>query len=74
MTQMPTVKGGHGPKAPVEKALAAMADIISKGKTQDNLYVSVAFPRFLYKMAAQRGWRQMIKANGGNTKDLGKCP
>ena len=74
LTQMPTVKGGHGPKAPVEKALAAMADIISKGKTQENLYVSVAFPRFLYKMAAQRGWRQMIKANGGNTKDLGKCP
>ena len=74
LAQMPTVKGGHGPKAPVEKALTAMADIISKGKTQENLYVSVAFPRFLYKMAAQRGWRQMIKANGGKTKDLGKCP
>ena len=33
--------------------------------------VSIAFPRFLYKMAAQLGWRQMIKENGGKVKDLG---
>lgn len=33
----------------------------------------LAFPRFLYKMGTQRGWRQMIKANGGKVKDLKKC-
>ena len=27
-----------------------------------------------YRMGAQIGWRQMIKANGGKTKDLGKIP
>lgn len=41
---------------------------------QENQYVSVAFPRFLYKLAAQTGWRQVIKANGGKARDLGKRP
>ena len=72
--QMPSVKNGHGPKAPVENALGAMADTIFQRKVQENKYVSVAFPRFLYQMAAQMGWRQMIKANGGKKKDLDNQP
>lgn len=71
LAQMPTMKNGHGPKAPVEKALALLADKLLQCKTQKNNYVSVAFPRFLYQMAAQMGWRQMIRANGGKAKDLG---
>lgn len=74
LMQMPTMENGHGPKAPVEQALRAMADTICAHKIQENRYVSIAFPRFLYKLAAQMGWRQMIKANGGKTKDLGKQP
>lgn len=72
--QMPKVQGGHGPRAPIEKALQAMAVSILQQETQENRYVSVAFPRFLYRMAAQMGWRQWIKANGGKAKDLGKQP
>lgn len=72
LMQMPTMENGHGPKAPVEKALRAMADTICAHGTQENQYVSIAFPRFLYRMAAQMGWRQMVKANGGKTKDLGR--
>ncbi|MDE7417837.1 MAG: NAD(P)H-dependent oxidoreductase [Lachnospiraceae bacterium] len=71
LQHMPTMKNGHGPKAPVEKALGTMADKIIQRETQKNNYVSIAFPRFLYKMAAQMGWRQEIKANGGKTKELG---
>lgn len=74
LEQLPTIENGHGPKAPVEKALNAMADKIIQRKTQQNSYVSIAFPRFLYKMAAQIGWRQQIKANGGKIKDLGNRP
>ncbi|MDE7324641.1 MAG: NAD(P)H-dependent oxidoreductase [Lachnospiraceae bacterium] len=74
LQQMPTIENGHGPKAPVEKALFAMADTICQHRIQENSYVSVAFPRFLYKMAAQMGWRKMVKANGGKVKDLGKHP
>lgn len=72
--QLPTIKNGHGPKAPIEKALGAMADKIVQCETQENHYVSIAFPRFLYKMAAQMGWRQKMKANGGKTGDLGNRP
>ncbi len=70
----PTVKNGHGPKAPIDKALKILADNIIQQRTQENHYVSVAFPRFLYRMAGQMGWRQMIKENGGKAKDLGKRP
>lgn len=74
LASMPKLEPGQGPKAPIDKALAAFSDIILKKKEQENTYVSVAFPRFLYKMGAQIGWRQMIKANGGKSKDLGKIP
>ena len=69
---MPKMEPGKGPKAPVDKALGGIVDKILQHETKENIYVSVAFPRFLYKMGAQIGWRQMIKANGGKAKDLGK--
>ncbi|MCI8559447.1 MAG: hypothetical protein HFI19_17160 [Lachnospiraceae bacterium] len=72
LAQMPHVKNGHGPKAPVAKALRALADSILQNEAQKNHYVSIAFPRFLYKLAAQMGWRQMVKQNGGRARDLGK--
>lgn len=71
LTQMPSAENGHGPRAPIEKALRAMAGKMLRRGVQANKYVSIAFPRFLYKMAAQMGWRQMIKANGGKSRDLG---
>lgn len=86
LAQMPKTKSGHGPREPVEKALKVLANAICARqtpenqqtqeiqRTQENQYVSVAFPRFLYKLAAQTGWRQMMKANGGKARDLGKRP
>lgn len=72
LSQLPDIKNGHGPKAPVFKALQALANTLLEKKAQENQYVSIAFPRFLYKMAAQMGWRQTIKKNGGKQSDLGK--
>ena len=69
---MPKLESGHGPRVPIEKALAELSDSILKKEVRENNYVSVAFPRFLYKMAAQLGWRQMIRENGGKVKDLRK--
>ncbi len=80
LAQMPKTKSGHGPREPIEKALKSLADGICMQEAQENQqaqgnqYVSVAFPRFLYKLAAQTGWRQMVKANGGRARDLGKRP
>ena len=72
LSQLPDVKNGHGPKAPVFKALQALANTLLEKKAQENQYVSIAFPRFLYKLAAQMGWRQTLKKNGGKRGDLGK--
>ena len=70
LAMMSSPKPGSGPKAPIDRALQAMADNIRRQEIQQNCYASVAFPRFLYKMAAQMGWRQMFRANGGRAKDL----
>ena len=61
-----------GPGAPVYKELSGLADKLLKRESRENSYVSVAFPRFLYKAAAQAGWRQMIRANGKRGIDLGR--
>lgn len=74
LAMMSGQKLGHGPKTPIDKALAVLADTVLKKEVQGNCYVSLAFPRFLYKICAQMGWRQMIRANGGKSKDLGKIP
>lgn len=74
LAQMPKVQGGHGPRAPIEKALQVLAQRILQQESNENQYVSVAFPRFLYRMAAQMGWRRMIRANGGKVGDLAKKP
>lgn len=72
LAQMPKTESGHGPREPIDHALALLAGKILTSDSAENSYVSVAFPRFLYKMGAQFGWRQMIRANGGRAKDLGK--
>ena len=74
LAMMPKMQPGQGPKAPIDKALGSLSEVILKKDAQDNKYVSVAFPRFLYKLGAHMGWRQMIKANGGKTKDLKRIP
>ncbi len=74
LSQMPDTKNGQGPKAPIRSALREMADQIVACGEMENMYQSVAFPRSFYKMAAQMGWRKMIKANGKKVKDLGARP
>lgn len=61
---------GHGPKKSLEKALKELADNILKGTSEENIFITVNFPRVLYKLAAEMGWRQSIKANGLKRKDL----
>lgn len=74
LAMMPKLEPGQGPKAPVDHAFEACANTILNNQVQENKYISIAFPRFMYKMAAQRGWRQWIKANGGKKKDLNNRP
>lgn len=58
-------------KAPVMKGLQRMVTYLD-GKDGGNLYVSVAIPMFIYRLAAHRNCRQKIKAAGGTAADLGR--
>lgn len=73
LSQMPKT-AGHGPWAPIIRTFSALSGTILQLGVTDNRYISVAFPRFLYKLAAQSGWRQLIRKNGGKARDLGNRP
>lgn len=66
--------GTRGPRGPVDAACKQLADAASSGKSMGEEYVRIDFPRFLYKLAAQAGWRQSIRKNGGHMRDLGARP
>ncbi|NLM44601.1 MAG: NAD(P)H-dependent oxidoreductase [Clostridiales bacterium] len=70
---LPMIKNvplGHGPKKSLGKAFRELANNILNGTSQDNIFISPNFPRILYKLAAEMGWRKSIKANGLKRKDL----
>lgn len=65
-------KGNRGMRSSIYKAMKNFADTILKKECDMNKYATVAFPRFVYKLAAQHSWRTMIKSNGGKKKDLSR--
>ena len=66
------MSGKAGLRSNIYKAMKKFADHIVKKEGEVNKYATVAFPRFIYKIAAQNSWRKMIKANGGKKKDLSR--
>lgn len=72
LNSMQDLPVGSGPKGTLGKAYKEFISSILSQSSIENIYTSVGFPSFLYKLGGERGWRQMIKANGGKTKDLKK--
>lgn len=64
------VPHGQGPKKNISKALDTMVGSILSGDSMENIYVDPGIPRFLYKLAAEMGWRQECKKNGLKVKEL----
>jgi hypothetical protein len=64
------VPSGKGPKKKISAALEALAGNILSARSENNIYTAPGFPRFLYKLSAEMGWRQAGKANGLKTGDL----
>jgi hypothetical protein len=64
------VPNGQGPKKNLWIALESIASNITAAAAADNIYISPNLPRFVYKLGAEAGWRQQIKANGLKRKDL----
>lgn len=72
LAMMPVVEGGKGPRGAIDNEISKLAERIIDKENTENQYPTVKFPRALYKLAAQIGWRRSIKANGGTIKDLGR--
>lgn len=64
------IPDGQGPTKNLSEALKAIANTISTESAADNIFISPNFPRIAYKLGAEMGWRQQIKANGLKPKDL----
>lgn len=61
---------GRGPKKNLGKALTQLSYNILKCHQDENLFITANFPRILYKLAAEMGWRQAVKENGLKREDL----
>lgn len=61
---------GYGPFKKLAPAFADLADHVLNRSSGETLFFTPAFPRFLYKLAGEIGWRQSAKANGLKRKDL----
>lgn len=60
----------HGPKKNLGKALKQLASNILRCTSEENIFITANFPRILYKLAAEMGWRKSVKENGLKRKDL----
>lgn len=72
LSVMGTVPDDAGPKKNVGIAMGEVAKNIKNSALAEDIFVLPAFPASLYKMAAQSGWRQALKANGVPIKEIGR--
>lgn len=68
--QIKTVPLGRGPKKNLGKALSTLIHSIVNGQNGQNLFVSPAFPRWLFLLAANFSWNHKARANGLKKKAL----
>lgn len=59
-----------GPLAPLGKALGAVAENIASRSTAEDVYATIALPRFFYKLVGEMSWTSAIRANGLKKRDL----
>ncbi|MCQ4636654.1 NAD(P)H-dependent oxidoreductase [Anaerovorax odorimutans] len=74
MPMLKDIPPGKGPKKNLSRALETLAKNILNEQSGETLLVSPNFPRFLYRKAAEMGWRRQIKENGLKAKDLSARP
>lgn len=61
-----------GPLIEIDMGLKELRENAWQGKTAENIFVGLKFPRFLYRLAGESNWKKVIKENGGKAKDLGR--
>lgn len=61
-----------GPLVDIDLSLQKLKDNAEQSLDAENTFVELKFPKFLYRLAGEGNWKQVIKQNGGKTKDLNK--
>ena len=56
------------------KALKRMLREVTEQKSFENYYASINLPRFIFKLAAERGWGRSLIKNGKKRSDIGNIP
>lgn len=64
------VKIGYGPKKNLGLSFKELSNNILINSSGDDIFITANFPRRMYKLLAEMGWRKSIKANGLKKKDL----
>ncbi len=64
LNHMKAIPLGYGPKKSVGKALQILANSMETNAQYEDIFISISFPRLLYKIAAERIWKQQAKKNG----------
>lgn len=72
LTGMRGIPLGKSIKKSYGNALNKLANNIEIGASGEPIFVTLDFPRAIYKLAAHKGWKKSIKANGGKVRDLKK--
>jgi len=70
---LPAIKNipvGCGPRKTFSSALRKLARNAEEKRCDENLFVSPALPRFLFKLTGEMGWRSKIRHNGLKVKDM----
>ena len=70
MLELASVPPGHGPKEALGEGLDVLAACIKNGAPGEDRFLSVNFPRFAYRLAAQAHWRRLARANNLSARDL----
>ena len=70
MPMLKTIPLGKGPMKNLGKVLPKFIYTIINKESKKTIYTTVNFPRLLYKIGGEIGWRKSAKANGLKTKDL----
>lgn len=65
---------GKGPKKNLGKAMEIFSENIINKASGQNIIINMNFPRFLYKMIADFGWKIQANKNGLKLGDLYKEP
>ena len=69
LPSLKAVKTGRGALRKIGQGYEKITKALKQDRCE-NIYASVSIPRFIYKAAAEAGWRRSIRKNGLEAKDL----